>query len=184
MVVNKKKPSKLWYLLPIFLNIVGGIIGYFAIKDRDKKMAKYVLIVGFIPTIILLLASAITYSIISYSFISSMPSENTTSEWRAALVIVINGEMYPIPADIGYTNKNYAKIYTISTDGILYKSINEDVTLKDFFDTWGKNFNSTCILDYCNTNTKSMVMFVNSKQNSDYEYYIIQNKDVIVIDYR
>ena len=42
----KKKPSKLWYLLPIFLGIIGGIIGYLVIKDRDKKMAKNLLILS------------------------------------------------------------------------------------------------------------------------------------------
>ena len=123
-------------------------------------------------------------SSITYAIISALPQQNTVSGWMAQLVIVIYGEQYPIPADIGYTNESQAKVYTTSTDGILYKSVNGDVTLKDFFDTWGKNFNSTCILDYCDTNTSSMVMFVNGKLNSDYEYYIIQNRDVIVIDYR
>ena len=47
-----KKPSKLWYLLPIFLTWIGGIIGYFLVKDRDKEFAKRLLIVGLALTII------------------------------------------------------------------------------------------------------------------------------------
>jgi len=142
-----------------------------------KRETKTRIITIFI--LLMFLGSSMTYAIIS-----AFPSENTVSGWRAQLVIVIFGEQYPIPTDIGYTNESQAKVYTTSTDGILYKSVKEDVTLKDFFGVWGKNFNSTCILDYCNTNTSSMVMFVNGKGNSDYEYYIIQNNDIIVIDYR
>jgi len=143
-----------------------------------KRETKTRIITIFI--LLMFLGSSMTYAIIS-----AFPNENTVLGWRALLVIVIYGEQYSIPADIGIiNNESKAKVYTTSTDGILYKSVDEDVTLKDFFDVWGKNFNSTCILDYCNTNTSSMVMFVNGKQNSDYEYYIIQNKDVIVIDYR
>ncbi|WP_455368017.1 zinc-ribbon domain-containing protein [[Eubacterium] cellulosolvens] len=40
------KPNKAWYLLSIFLTIIGGLIGYFALKGRDKKMAERVLITG------------------------------------------------------------------------------------------------------------------------------------------
>jgi len=48
----KKKPSKVWYLLPIFLTWIGGIIGYFLMKDRDKEFAKRLLIVGVILTVV------------------------------------------------------------------------------------------------------------------------------------
>jgi hypothetical protein len=42
------KPSKLWYLLPIIFGIVGGLIGYFLIKDKDRKMAKMLVICAII----------------------------------------------------------------------------------------------------------------------------------------
>lgn len=142
-----------------------------------KRATKTRIITIFI--LLMFLGSSITYAIIS-----STTGENTVPSWRAQLVIIIFGEQYTIPADIGYTNESKAKVYTTSTDGILYKGISEDVTLKDFFDTWNKTLNSTCILDYCNTNTSSMMMYVNGKGNSDYEYYIIKNNDIIVIDYR
>lgn len=142
-----------------------------------KRATKTRIITIFI--LLMFLGSSITYAIIS-----AFPGENTVSVWRAQLVIIIFEEQYPIPADIGYTNETQAKVYTTSIDGILYKSIDGDVTLKDFFDTWNKTLNSTCILDYCSTNTSSMMMYVNGKVNSDYEYYIIKNNDIIVIDYR
>src|SRR5437879_3852548 len=49
---SQKKPSKLWYLLPIFLNIIGGVIGYFVLKDRDRKFAERMLIVGAVMIVI------------------------------------------------------------------------------------------------------------------------------------
>lgn len=47
-----EKPTKLWYLIPIFFGIVGGIIGYFAVKDNDQKLANNLLIIGIVMTLI------------------------------------------------------------------------------------------------------------------------------------
>lgn len=59
MVEKKEKPTRLWYLVPLLLGIIGGIIGYFAVKDEDRKMARELLLVGiltsFVPIIILFL---------------------------------------------------------------------------------------------------------------------------------
>jgi len=43
---SAKKASKIWYLLPIFFSIFGGIIGYLAVKNKDKRTAKNILYVG------------------------------------------------------------------------------------------------------------------------------------------
>lgn len=43
---TQRKRSALWYLLPIFLGIVGGVIGYFAVRNDDPVMAKRILILG------------------------------------------------------------------------------------------------------------------------------------------
>lgn len=39
-------PSILWYLVPFFLSIIGGLIGYVAVKDQDEDMAKGLLVFG------------------------------------------------------------------------------------------------------------------------------------------
>ena len=43
--------SPFWYLLPIFLGIIGGIIVYFALKNNDKQKAKRALVIGIIFSI-------------------------------------------------------------------------------------------------------------------------------------
>jgi uncharacterized membrane protein (UPF0136 family) len=47
-----EKPTRAWYLIPLFLGIIGGIIGYFAVKDSDKKMANNLLIEGLVLTVV------------------------------------------------------------------------------------------------------------------------------------
>ncbi len=41
-----------WVLLPIFLGIFGGIIGYFILKNDDIKLAKFCLHLSIVLTII------------------------------------------------------------------------------------------------------------------------------------
>ena len=43
---SAEKPSNVWYLLPILLGRLGGIVGYIVIKVKDKKMARNMLYVG------------------------------------------------------------------------------------------------------------------------------------------
>jgi hypothetical protein len=143
-----------------------------------KRETKKRLITIFI--LITFLGSSVTYAIIS-----AIPSGETPSTWMARVVILINEQEYPIPLDLGIVgNQSVGKVYSSGTEGIILKSASGDVTVKDFFDTWGKNFNQTCILDYCNTNTSSVAMFVNGKANFEYQYYVIKSQDVIIIDYR
>ena len=43
-----KYRSKWWYLLPIFIGIIGGLITWFALKNDDSKLAKNCLILGIV----------------------------------------------------------------------------------------------------------------------------------------
>ena len=40
--------SSLWFLLPIFFNVIGGVIAFFVIKEDDPKKAKNCLYLGII----------------------------------------------------------------------------------------------------------------------------------------
>jgi len=44
--------SKAWYILPILMGIIGGIISYFAVKKDDPKLGKNCLIVGVVVFLI------------------------------------------------------------------------------------------------------------------------------------
>jgi hypothetical protein len=142
-------------------------------REKKKQILSLIILVSF-------MGSSITYALIS-----SVPSEDQVqANWQARIQIVINNQLYAIPAGVGITNETRAKLFTIDTDNIIYKTGEEDVFLGDFFKIWDETFNRTCILEYCNTNTSSMRMYVNNKENTDYELYVIQNGNDILIDYR
>ena len=46
--MDKQKTSWVWYLLPILFSILGGIVGYFLLRDKDKKTAKTLIYIGLI----------------------------------------------------------------------------------------------------------------------------------------
>ena len=48
----EKQRSNWWYLLPVFLGVIGGIIAYFALRRDDRKKAKKCLYLGLILLII------------------------------------------------------------------------------------------------------------------------------------
>jgi hypothetical protein len=142
-------------------------------KSTQKKIISVFIIFAF-------MGSSLTYAII-YAF----PTENQQGTWAARISILIFGELQQIPAGVGIVdNETTQKVYTLDYDNIIYKDTDEQVTLGEFFNIWGENFNSTCILDYCNNENSSMVMYVNGVANTDYELYTIQNQDNIIIDYR
>ena len=49
---SEKIRSRLWYLVPIFFGLIGGIIAYFAIRRDDPQKARKCLWVGIILTVI------------------------------------------------------------------------------------------------------------------------------------
>lgn len=47
-VDHEKGISGAWWLLPIFLTLVGGLICYFVLRDRSEKKARNMLYLGII----------------------------------------------------------------------------------------------------------------------------------------
>jgi len=49
---EQRTRSKVWYVLPVIIGIIGGLIAYFAVKKDDPKLGKNCLIVGIIALVI------------------------------------------------------------------------------------------------------------------------------------
>ena len=44
----ERQRSNWWYLVPIFLGLIGGIVAYFALRNDDRRKAKNCLFLGII----------------------------------------------------------------------------------------------------------------------------------------
>jgi hypothetical protein len=58
-------PSVLWYLVPFFFGILGGIVGYVAVKDEDENMALGLLLFGIFWTVIVFVLYLVALSLIT-----------------------------------------------------------------------------------------------------------------------
>ena len=120
--------------------------------------------------------------------------------WHPILKIIIKGEEQFIPSGIGISIGNnidsdisgmrMSPTHTHSGDGIIHLENNrpwqkpETLTLGYFFKVWGKNFNSSCIFDYCNVESGTLAMTVNGQPNNEFDKYMMHDKDEIVIEYK
>ena len=48
----EKERSNWWYLVPIFLGLIWGIVAYFALRNDDRRKAKNCLFLGIILGVI------------------------------------------------------------------------------------------------------------------------------------
>ncbi len=109
--------------------------------------------------------------------------------WHPELYIKINGELQTIPSNVGL-GAVHQPVHTHEANNVLHwevfppkKPTVQNMKLGYFFQIWGKKFNSQCILDACNDGTKTIKMFVNGEPNTDFENYLVHDKDKIEIEY-
>lgn len=106
--------------------------------------------------------------------------------WHPELSISIKGTPQEIPANLGI-GAVHNPIHTHDSTGVLHlefeglRVTKDDVRLGKFFKLWGKQFTSTCILDTCNGPEGQVKMTVNGKPNTEYDQYIMRDKDKIEI---
>ena len=62
MLQPERLRSNWWYLVPIFLGIIGGVIAYFALRNDDPKKAKKCLYLGIILTVIQIIVEVSLFS--------------------------------------------------------------------------------------------------------------------------
>ncbi|MGD8431641.1 MAG: hypothetical protein PVG23_03600 [Nitrosopumilaceae archaeon] len=85
---QEQKVSNWWYLLPIFLSIIGGLIAYFILKDKNSKIAKRCLIIG---AIMIFGYSGISTAVGAMIFVLGPPIEEGLKETLAPASIKIIG---------------------------------------------------------------------------------------------
>lgn len=77
IIVNQpRQSSAAWYLLPIFLSIVGGVISYLCLRKQDPRRARNTIILG---AILFVIPIALLFGILGYVFEdTSVSSTNLT----------------------------------------------------------------------------------------------------------
>ena len=120
--------------------------------------------------------------------------------WHPKLKIVIKGEGQFIPQGIGINIGNnidnqisgmrMSPTHTHESDGTIHLENNkpwqkpETLTLGYFFKVWGRNFNSSCIFEYCNNENGTLAMTVDGQTNYEFDKYFMHDKDEIVIEFK
>ncbi len=120
--------------------------------------------------------------------------------WHPELAIYIKGQKQEISKDIGigvsFSNNPFydsmmqmTDIHTHDNSGVLHWEVMSGpvkkghVKLKAFFGIWGKTFNSNQIFDYKNGDGGTVKMTVNGNPNTEFENYIVKDKDKIEISF-
>lgn len=110
---------------------------------------------------------------------------NGPLHWHPELTIIIDGEKILIPAGIGLTGV-HKPLHTHEPNGTIHVEnqypTKKNMRLGYFFEIWEKEFSNECIFTYC-TNTGTLHMTVNGVENFEFEDYILQEGDIIVIEY-
>ena len=107
--------------------------------------------------------------------------------WHAKLIIRINGEEFPIPANLGL-GVVHNPIHTHDDEpglvhmefGVLVRA--EDLALGKFFKIWGKRFDSGGIFEY-EAEQGKFTMTVDGVPSEEFENYSMRDGDVIEISY-
>ena len=118
--------------------------------------------------------------------------------WHPRLTIKIDGETITIPTNIGISvgkivdtqlsGMRMSPMHTHETDGTIHLENNnpskkpESLTLGYLFYVWDKQFSSSCIFEYC-TDKGELKMYVNEEENFEFENYLMNDKDEILIEY-
>ena len=81
------------------------------------------------------------------------------------VMIEINEQNYPLPANIGISSQGMRVIHTHEGDGTLHieSPYPHQFYLEDFFTIWGKRFTDQCIMEYCEDEKSALTVYVNGE---------------------
>ncbi len=105
--------------------------------------------------------------------------------WHPQLSITVKGQDVPLDKNIGI-GAAHNPIHTHDDVPIVHlehqgRVTKDDLRLGKFFQVWGKEFSSTCILDSCNGSDGQLTMTVNGQPNTEFDRYVMRDKDKIEI---
>lgn len=107
--------------------------------------------------------------------------------WHPQLTITIKGQDVPLDKNIGI-GAVHNPMHTHDDVPIVHleyqgRVTEADIRLSKFFKAWGKEFSSTCILDSCNGPAGTVRLTVNGQPNTEFDQYVMRDKDNIAITY-
>lgn len=110
--------------------------------------------------------------------------------WHPKVTVYIKGEKQEFTDSIGLGTV-HQPMHTHAEDykeGIVHMEmqgvVTEDETrVGNFFQIWGKQFNSDCLFEKCNGSEGTVKMMVNGVENKDFENYAIRDGDNIEVRY-
>ena len=144
-----------------------------SIKKYFKVSNKLIAIIG-VGIVVAIIAGIGVYSVIAprpafplaIGGIQCNPSEQLLFHIHTHLDIIINGQYFLVPAQIGITNTCFYWLHTHDVTGIIHieSPVTRDFTLGQFFDIWSKKFSSDQI-KFNNAQLFNNVVNANSSLN-------------------
>lgn len=169
-----KKKIRNWTIVVVFLILIGWWIAASINNDKEEN-----------PPFL-----------VEVGDVSHIPPGSV--HWHPRLTILIDGKKQTIPTEIGVrigrvvdtrlSEMGMSPTHTHESDGTIHlENLNpsskpETTTLGYFFYVWNKQFNQNCIFTYC-TDKGTLKMYVNGKESTAFENYLMKDKDDIKIEY-
>ena len=107
--------------------------------------------------------------------------------WHSNLSINTKGETVPFPSNVGL-GAVHNPIHTHDSDGAIHMEFEgrvteKDTELKKFFEVWGKDFSKDSLLGNVTGAEGKVIMFVNGKENLEFENYYMKDGDKIELKF-
>lgn len=162
-------------------------------QRKIKSMRRQMIMFTSIIVLVFVVVSSFILFQMGGAMCRSLPAENINIHGHYGirtsnsvhLSISINGAELTIPSDIGISDGVLRPLHTSDTTGKinLESKCPREFILGDFFKIWGKNFNSTCIMDYCDDGVHMMKVLVDGEENNDFENLVLVDGQKISIVY-
>lgn len=157
-------------------------------KQQKAHRFEYVKKIIVPITIIIGLAALAVWFVIS---LPSLPEDQIIAKqgihWHPELAIYIKGQRQEIPVNVGL-GVVHNPIHTHDDTGVIHLEFSglvseNNIRLGKFFRIWNKQFSKDCIFESCNGPDGQVKMLVNGEENTEFESYIMRDKDKIEIKY-